>query len=305
MSIHQNEAKQIDKNLKSILINHDLNETDKSYTKLTGKHLPKKIKAAISKWVSESLSNPEFYSSFAVRGKKVDKFVNAYVPKSGFECANIVIGSFSFSNAMGVKEIRHEIKNLKTYFPKAKKIVLRIPNNFQLKDDLFKMGFKLRCYELVAKTKDSLNALNNCDDLGVLPLQIRDLKSALDLDVISCKSDKSIYIKRYTKKHREEMTGYYKRAIKNQSCFGLKNNKKLIGVIFTIPNPAMSLIGSIGVHPNFQGKGIAKALYKAALKDLLKRRCYFYKGNTTTTKVLHLSKMMKRKLNGMTLDMTY
>jgi len=126
----------------------------------------------------------------------------------------------------------------------------------------------------------------------------------MEIEVSAHRNDQSSRIRSYSLQMYKEMMGHYKKMCKIGSAFVALDEKKVVGSIGTYPDKTLALLGTVVVDPKYQGCGVAKSLYRSALLDLKKRKNWYYKGYTTTDKVLSLGEKMKRKISFVILNKT-
>ncbi|EQC47496.1 GNAT family N-acetyltransferase [Bacteriovorax sp. Seq25_V] len=88
---------------------------------------------------------------------------------------------------------------------------------------------------------------------------------------------------------------FYQMMIQRKCCYVAYVDGRIAGVIGPAYNKMkIGFIMTIAVHPDFQGQGISKVLYKYALDFWSKKNIEIYAGTSTTTEVLGLGRKLKR-----------
>jgi hypothetical protein len=172
-----------------------------------------------------------------------------------------------------------------------------------LKKYFAKKGY-LTAIEFVGNTQYGLRVLSkekNIDTKGVkiTRLQKNEIAKLVKLEIASHISEPTSRMRKMFTDPRAKkmMTGFYKRVVKEKSCFVIKKNNKLAGSIgyFSNKKSKMGFVGSIFVAEEFRGMGFSKLLYKKLFEEFSKRKLTHYIGSTTTNKVISLGKKLKRK----------
>ena len=90
---------------------------------------------------------------------------------------------------------------------------------------------------------------------------------------------------------------HHLKVLKNKSVFLINRQNDLIGFIWLLHvGKNEYLIGSIAVHPEYWGKGIANILYNHAFNFMKKNEIRKYYGFSSTKSVIKLAEKLNRKI---------
>jgi predicted GNAT family acetyltransferase len=198
--------------------------------------------------------------------------------------------------------INEEAKNARKKFNIRKMAVCVYHDDVKLKNYFEKKG-KLTAVELVGKTQYGLKILAK-NQLTTKSIKIMNLKSK-DINPLA-KLERCSHLNEPTSRMREMFAGpkalkmitsFYKRLLKEKSCFVITKNNKLAGSISYLvkKDSNIGFVSSIFVADEFKGQGLSKLLYQKLLEEFSNRNFPNYIGSTTTDKVISLGKQLKRK----------
>ena len=294
--------------IQALIIEQLTNEIEDYFSQHLNQKLSKKRQKGYVQWIKSFLADDEkYYKSISFKGDVLGKFICASIEKELGEDF-IVVSNFNFASTPSESIIREEIKSIREFFPKVKRLSFCLKyKDKKIVGLLKKMNFKVSSWEYIGSVENGLTYLEkNKDTHPIRPMSYKkDIKRVMEIEVIAHKKDKSSRIKSHSPKKINEMKKHYKKMCETKSAFVVENKKNVIGAIGTYPNKTLALLGTIVVDPKHQGKGVAKSLYKAALNDLKTRKSKYYKGYTTTDKVFSLGKKMKRKPSFVFCDKTF
>lgn len=241
------------------------------------------------------------YYSYSVTQGRLDHFYYA-VPSKDLAKEFVAVISCYQKDKLPLGVMKKVFGNMMAAYPKRKHLVIGVaPHQKELERLVKKLRPKLIAHEVLGKPRDALNYLKDHkvpNDITIRKVDFkRDAKAIMSLEVKAHKADKSSRIKVFNKKFRDELTEHHQNMDKIGSSFVALKNNKIVGVIGTYPQKPIALMATISIDPKYQGQGISKSLYKAALEDLKSRRCPFYKGMTTTKNVLSQMERMGRKVS--------
>ena len=277
-----------------------LNENSELY--LEGyQHSRKYKKSYLSSFEKGLTGRTSCYFSYGVTQGRLDHFHYA-VPSKDLAKEFVAVLSCHQDNHLNLGAMKKVFSQMMAAYPKRKHLVIGVhPHQKDLERLVKKLKPKLIACEVLGRPRDGLKYLSSnkgLEDITIRKVNFKnDGKDIMALEIKAHKSDKSSRINIFNKKFRDELTEHHQNMDKIGSSFVAVKNKKVVGVIGTYPQKPIALLATISIDPKFQGQGISKALYKAALEDLRSRRCPFYKGMTTTENVLSQMERMGRKVS--------
>lgn len=258
-------------------------------------------------FLEKNLSDPDRYQSYAVHRGQVQKLVTAMPSNDHGQKTTVVYPFFLGSSTIDLEDVKKELNALRDWIGSDKrKLMVRVFANQQREAMIFKeLGFKLEAQELVGKTETTIELLEKLTTkpLGTLSLEPmnyeRDIDEVLELLKVSHDNDpSSIRISQI-----EGLKGYFKAWCETKTSIVAKNDMRIIGLVgigVKQLRPDFALVGSIAVHPDYQGRGLSRHLYLAGLREALKHGATEYYGYSTTTKVLASIETMGRKVRSFT-----
>ena len=185
------------------------------------------------------------------------------------------------------------------------KIQIRlVPSDKKLIPALVSRGFSVNMYLLSGLVSDSLGWL------GVLPalptgLKLRKMDmdreygSYLGLQVRAHKGESTSTMYHMTTARIKAVFSKYRKNDKSRVSYGIYKGSKLSGAVTMSINKyprRMGLLVTIAILPEFQGLGLSKHLYRAALLWLKSEGVYRYVGSTSTTGVMAMARKMRRQV---------
>lgn len=152
----------------------------------------------------------------------------------------------------------------------------------------------------IGKIRDALKTLDTAGmaikDLELRTANKKDIKAILKIEVLAHEAEAS---SRMTEAMNVSHIKYfYGEMIKSKDTAIALINNQVVGVISTPPFGTLSKsisVQSIVVDPDHQNQGIARALYRFALKQADAQGIKYFEGLSATKKILHLSKILSRK----------
>lgn len=174
----------------------------------------------------------------------------------------------------------------------------------ELLKSMLDQGFQIDCYELMGRIDAAPRYLSGVPrtDLshGITRLQTPSkVTEVVDLVARAHASDSSSRVQFDSEEKRSSMMGHFKMFIEHGTVLVATHQDQLIGTVGLLNPGANSrsvLIGSLAVHPDFQGHGLSRCLYKAALEEAEKNGAIFYVGFTSTNRILSSREKMGRKI---------
>lgn len=159
---------------------------------------------------------------------------------------------------------------------------------------------RLIAYELMGSPKMSLQTLKKQslpEGMVVRPVDYhRDIKRIMSIEVGAHHADPTSRMQRMSPSFKNELKQHHKSMAEQGSSFVLEKERELLGVIGTYPRKPIALLATISIDPKYQGLGLSRYLYRAALKDLVRRKCPLYKGMTSTKNVMLSAQRMGRQV---------
>ena len=253
------------------------------------------------RWFSSFLKDKETYCSYSLKNSSIEKLITCKLEALTHE-KEIVTPVFYYKELPSLKELRNEVSSIFDFYPDENSLVIPVNvDNKKLGGKLKNIGFHIDITQLVGFIGDSLYYLEkSCIDSDIticLANYNKDIKRIIEIEIGAHNSDSTSMVS--FKKNRESIIKdtkkHYYEMSKQRSLFVAKKGKKVIGAAGTFYNSYLSIVAGISVDPKYQGNGIGKLLYKKMLEDLKDRGALYYKGFTSTEKVFHLAKKMKRK----------
>ena len=163
------------------------------------------------------------------------------------------------------------------------------------------LGFSFTGNTYLGQVRDALKYYSNKNLFSPKGVLIRtgtkaDLTEILKLAKICHSADKTSRMNNDISSFLKVISGFYKNSIRDKSLFLITNKKEIIGYIMIVLNKdSNTLIGDIGVHPNYWGNGFANILYNKAFQFMKSKKIKTYLGTTSTKSVMNLSKKLNRK----------
>ena len=163
------------------------------------------------------------------------------------------------------------------------------------------LGFLFTGNTYLGQVRDALKYYSNknllCHDGIILRAGIKnDLTEILELAKICHSADKTSRMNNDISSFLKVISNFYKNSIKDKSLFLITNKTGIIGYIMVVLNKdSNTLIGDIGVHPNYWGNGFANILYNKAFQFMKNKKIKTYVGTTSTKSIMNLSKKLNRK----------
>jgi len=269
------------------------------------KVMSKKVEKELLDFIlNEQLNNQDDYFSYKLEGNKIVSLVFSRKMNDYGEHTlptEMVIQDSCITKSM----IEEEIIKIKLFYKnnyKYTKIVLpaRSTQNKLIKV-YNELGFSFTGNTYLGQVRDALKYYSNKNLLYHEGIILRagiknDLTEILALAKICHKADKTSRMNNDISSFLKVISNFYKNSIKDKSLFLITNKTGIIGYIMVVLNKdSNTLIGDIGVHPNYWGNGFANILYNKAFQFMKSKKIKTYLGTTSTKSVMNLSKKLNRK----------
>lgn len=277
------------------------------YRDVRGVSAPAARLAAARQHVAQKLADPEAFHRFSILNGRVLSFLQAWKLPDG----RVFIYPWLPASD---KDAASELAALRAHFgTKPQLNVTLFPAQTNLRKSLERRGFELDSFTLTGRVADGLTTtrrrLKTLDRSGydLAPMDFyRDLNAVLRLDRLCHDAEPTSRAHAVSPAaHRREMRSYLAKHMKPPSrALVLRFGRSIVGFIAdTIPPKRNqdALLGSISIHPDHQGKGLAAWLYHEALSNMSAAGITWYVGYSSTDKVLHLAQSMKRRISDVTL----
>lgn len=294
-----------DSKTEQILLSFYLKELQKDKKFVRGKKLnPVEIKR-ISKIFLEKLHNPKVYKSFSIRNDTVEKLVIAFQEDHIFMGKCIVCWQLRFSKTLytsnAVKEENFEIRK---FFRASKKPIYLNVNlrDREIPKTLVKAGFETNGVLLVGKISDGLKAVRSkslelAEDFDLRKPRRSEFHAILKTELKAHRAEPTSVVKRTGDVFRKSFKGIFENLVKHNLIFAVynENNVPVAHMGVFAPTNKSAAIMTIAIQPEYWGQGLSYILYEAGFERMKELGASRYEGFTSTTKVLNLSKKLKRK----------
>ncbi len=288
-------------NLNNILLDayiRDINQARKQY--FTQKKFTKKKGKEIKRYCLSVLNSESNYKNFELKGHDVTKMVIA-VCDTHFGEKIIMCNTFIFAKGVSAESVKHEIKQIKS-FDSTKKLPLFISvlaSDLPMLKIMESLGYNPWSYNLVGKVDDVLSRLkvpdNSPEFIVIIPSK-RSISELVQGEKAAHQSEATSCVGKWSKKKEAECIKHYRQWLKAKMVVAVKSKNKIIGALAVMGVGSNGHIGTIWVHPKFQGNGISKMLYQAGLQKMKEKKYVDFTGHTSTTKVLNYAKKINRKI---------
>jgi len=267
-----------------------------------GSPYSEKQKAQLKKFLkTKAKGRDRDYLSISLGGPK--SFVASFEKTIDTGYRVVVISPFYFSKGAKTSQIVGELRQVRKVHAQSKlPICVSIPASDQ---KLFRTIKRLKGWHFSSigyfgNVKDSLSRLKGAKNLDSA-LQLRPMRLKADAESVHC-----LELRAFTKEKRSVLYRFgiptkklwIKEYAKRNPAFVAVLNEKIVGYIGFEKDrgaPATYFLASIAVLPSYQGRGIAKLLYKAGLESLNAKDARHYTGFSSTPKVMKMARFLKRK----------
>ena len=269
------------------------------------KAMSKKVEKELSDFIlNEQLNNQDDYFSYKLEGNKIVSLVFSRKMNDYGEHTlptEMVIQDSCITKSM----IEEEIIKIKLFYKnnyKYTKIVFLARSTQNKLIQLYnELSFSFTGNTYLGQVRDALKYYSNKNLLYPEGIILRagiknDLTEILELAKICHSADKTSRMNNDISSFLKVISNFYKNSIKDKSLFLITNKTGIIGYIMVVLNKdSNTLIGDIGVHPNYWGNGFANILYNKAFQFMKSKKIKTYLGTTSTKSVMNLSKKLNRK----------
>ena len=285
------------------IIEYYLNFRKQHYMSLLNKDMTIKKQNEIKKHYLKVFKNKENYYNCVVENGKIQSFINAGKDDELGEIniyMEIIYEEKYMNDVIINKEIikvidfyRDKIKfnklNIRTY--DSQKILQKILNQ---------LGCDFNGHHYFGFVKDALKYYKSkkmSDSEIISTAKLKDSNKIIKLTKISHAADKTCRLRKFTSKQLKTLKEMLIKEIKNKSVFLINRQNDLIGFIWLLHvGKNEYLIGSIAVHPEYWGKGIANILYNHAFNFMKNNGIRKYYGISSTKSVIKLAEKLNRKI---------
>jgi len=302
--------------IKEKLTQYYLNFRKSNYLHRFNKGMPKKTEKKLSEFIlKDTLNNQDEYCSYKLKNNIVTSFV--FSKRMNDYGENILPTEMVIQDGYITKSIiEKEIIKIKLFYKdkdKYKKIVLPAYSTQNKLIQLYnESGFSFTGNTYLGQVTDALKYYSNKNLLCPQGVIIRtgtktDLTKIFKLARICHGSDKTSRINRTVSSFlkNKEISDIYKKSIRDKSLFVITRKSRIIGYIVIALSYVKggnknntrrnTLIGDIGVHPDYWGNGLANILYNQAFQFMKSEKIKIYLGSSSTKSVMNLSKKLNRK----------
>ena len=269
------------------------------------KAMSKKVEKELSDFIlNEQLNNQDDYFSYKLEGDKIVSLVFSRKMNDYGEHTlptEMVIQDSCITKSM----IKEEIIKIKLFYKnnyKYTKIVFLARSTQNKLIQLYnELSFSFTGNTYLGQVRDALKYYSNknlfCPEGVIIRTGTKsDLTEIFKLAKICHSADKTSRMNKDISSFLKVISGFYKNSIKDKSLFLITNKTGIIGYIMVVLNKdSNTLIGDIGVHPNYWGNGFANILYNKAFQFMKSKKIKTYLGTTSTKSVMNLSKKLNRK----------
>ena len=243
------------------------------------KAMSKKVEKELLDFIlNEQLNNQDDYFSYKLEGNKIVSLVFSRKMNDYGEHTlptEMVIQDSCITKSM----IEEEIIKIKLFYKnnyKYTKIVFPARSTQNKLIQLYnELSFSFTGNTYLGQVRDALKYYSNKNLLYPEGIILRagiknDLTEILELAKICHSADKTSRMNNDISSFLKVISKFYKNSIKDKSLFLITNKTGIIGYIMIVLNKdSNTLIGDIGVHPNYWGNGFANILYNFVFLILL------------------------------------
>ena len=297
--------------IKEKLVQYYLHFRKNNHLCVFNKDMPKKTEKEIFDGIIKQLNNQDDYHSYRLEGNKIVSLV--FSRRMNDYGENTLPTEMVIQDSYIIKSmVEEEIIKIKSFYKnkyKYKKIVFPARSTQKKLIKLYnELGFSFRGNTYFGQVADALVYYNNKHLLCPQGIIIRtgtkdDLTKIFKLAPICHSADKTSRLNRGISRFldKKKIIDIYEQSVRDRSVFVITSKSKIIGYIVVaiikdknniITN---TLIGDIGVHPDYWGNGFANILYNQAFQFMKSKKIKTYLGTSSTKSVMNLSKKLNRK----------
>ena len=271
---------------------------------LLNKSMPTRKQNEITRYYFKHLKNKEKYFAYVAMDSEIQSVIIAGKDDELGE-VSIYIEIISEERYINEQMINQEIiKVIDFYRDKIKfnKLIIRAySSQNKLLNILNQLGYEFGGHQYFGFVKDALKyykskKISNSEIISTAKL--KDSNNIIKLTKISHAADKTCRLRNFTSKQLKNLKEMLLKDIKNKSVFLINRQAELIGFIWLLlVGKNEYLIGSIAVHPEYWGKGIANILYNHAFNFMKIHGIKKYYGTSSTKSVMNLAEKLNRKIH--------
>lgn len=242
-------------------------------------------------------SRENFYTRiFSKKSIIVDKNLHYIIYKGSDLGYKINICEFIAPKTITNNSLSSIIKETKNLDRRVKRANFTMAYNSKLHKLFLERKMQITGILLIANVTDGLLKLARYDnpDFQISLIKEEYIEEILSLEVLAHQKSLTSRVRNYSK---SKSRLFFKHLAANKAAYVAKNiDNKIVGVIgISDDGVECGHVMSIAVHPDFQGLGISKLLYKKMLIEFKNKKIKYYLGTTTTAEVLKYAKTLKRK----------
>lgn len=247
-------------------------------------------------------SRENFYTRiFSKKSILVDKNLHYIIYKGSDLGYKINVCEFIAPKSINNKNLSNIITETKNLDRRVKRSNFIMPYNSKLHKLCLQRKMQITGILLIANVADGLLKLSKYDnpDFRISLIKEEYIEEILSLEVLAHRRSLTSRVRNYSKPKARD---FFKFLASNKLAYVAKNiDNKIVGVIgINDDSVECGYVMCIAVHPDFQGLGISKLLYKKMLNEFKFKKIKYYFGTTTTAEVLKFAKILKRKPIGIT-----
>ncbi len=206
-----------------------------------------------------------------------------------------IIGvDFKCDTELKKNEVKKIIEKVKSFDRRIKNSHFYVDYGGNLHHALEKCGAKNIGNVLYAKVSDGIKAVSNIENANYKikrPTE-EDIEELVNLEYLAHRASLTSRVGHISKKMVRQL---YQNMIKRKAYYMITSDGVIVGTVGIAENKIkLGFIMTVAVHPDYQGLGISKLLYKQAFSHWQKKGVQFYSGVSTTTEVLGFAKKLKR-----------